>query len=102
MGEFVTVGNASDVRDGEISLLKAAGRPIAVASVGGALYALDDTCTHRGCSLSEGELEGTSVVCPCHGGTFDLATGAVLDGPPPAPVGTYPIRVAGDGIMVEI
>jgi nitrite reductase/ring-hydroxylating ferredoxin subunit len=57
-------------------------------------FAFDDTCTHEGCSLSKGHVEGSSIVCPCHAGTFDMASGEVLAGPPPRPVQTYKVQLA--------
>ncbi len=63
---------------------------VAVALVGGRLVAFDDTCSHRACPLSEGELDEQAVTCPCHRSRFDLATGEPLNGP-----ATEPIRIRG-------
>jgi 3-phenylpropionate/trans-cinnamate dioxygenase ferredoxin component len=52
-----------------------------VARVDGRLYAFDGLCTHQQCPLSAGLLEGTVIMCQCHGSKFDLRTGAVLRGP---------------------
>ena len=98
MGEFVPVGKLDDIADGEIAPFEAGDVKVAVANVDGTLYAIDDTCTHRGCSLAEGDVEGTSVVCACHGGEFDLGTGEVLGGPPTEPIHTYEVHVR-DGIV---
>ena len=84
--------------DGEMTSADLDGTPIAIACVDGQVYAVDDLCTHQQCSLSDGDLDGATVVCPCHFGQFDLATGAVLDGPPPTPVRTWPARVV-DGVV---
>ena len=81
--------------DGEMTAVDVDGVKVAVAHVEGRLYAVDDACTHMQCSLSGGDLEGTSVVCPCHFGRFDLRTGAVLEGPPPEPVRTWPVADVG-------
>lgn len=83
---------------GDLTSVTVDGRVIAVANVAGQLYAFDDVCTHAQCSLSEGELEGGNVVCPCHAGTFDVRTGAVVSGPPKVPVGSYPARLV-DGVL---
>lgn len=99
---YVTVGKSDAVPDGELALVDANGAPVTVANVDGQFYAIDDTCTHKQCSLADGELEGASVVCACHAGQFDLATGEVLAGPPPAPVSSYQVRVEGDDLQVEI
>lgn len=79
-------------REGEMVTTEVDGTIVAVARVDGALYAFADECTHQGCSLSDGDLEGRHVVCPCHMGTFDITTGSVVSGPPPEPVRTWPVQ----------
>lgn len=101
MTEFATVGKAADVPEGGLAAFDLGPERVAVAKVDGSYYAFDDTCTHRQCSLSDGDLEETSVICPCHAGTFDVRTGKVLAGPPPAPVRTYEVRVDGDHLQVS-
>ena len=55
------------------------GAEIAVARVGGTLYAFSDICTHRRCNLANGgEIDGTSIECECHGSVFSMETGEVL------------------------
>jgi nitrite reductase/ring-hydroxylating ferredoxin subunit len=98
--EFVAVCKADDLGDGEMTVVEAGGVKIAVANLDGALYAFDDGCTHRACSLAEGDLEESSVVCPCHGGAFDLESGEVVGGPPTEPIHTYEVRVEGG--MIEV
>lgn len=102
MAEFVEVGAAADLEEGEMARFDLAGNPVAVANVGGILYAFDDICSHRGCSLSEGELDDTSVICPCHGGGFDVTTGEVIQGPPTSPIRVYEARVEGDSLEVAV
>jgi nitrite reductase/ring-hydroxylating ferredoxin subunit len=72
-----------------------------VVSTDGKLYAFDDTCTHRGCSLARGRLDGTTVTCTCHGSQFDVTSGAVLHGPALQPVRSRPVQVQGDDLLVE-
>lgn len=102
MGDFITVSRASELGAGEVKAFKVADLKIAVAKVGEQLYAFGDTCTHRQCPLSKGELEETIVTCPCHGSQFDVSTGAVVRGPAEDPVDSYPVRVEGDAIQVEV
>ena len=73
----------------ELTTVEVDGVKVAVAVVDGVVLAVDDECTHMRCSLSAGELEGASVVCPCHFGRFDLRTGEVLAGPPDRPLRTW-------------
>ncbi len=102
MTQWIRLASTHDLADGDVASYEVGDRYVAVACVAGSYYALDDTCTHRGCSLSEGELDGTTLVCPCHAGEFDVRTGEVLDGPPPDPVATYPVRVSTDDIEIEV
>ena len=102
MGEFMTVTGAAEVGDGELASFDVAGKPVAVANVSGTLHAFGDTCTHAGCSLAAGELDGPVVTCPCHGSKFDVMTGQVLRGPAQKAVQSYPVRVENQTLQVEI
>jgi 3-phenylpropionate/trans-cinnamate dioxygenase ferredoxin component len=101
MGEFAAVSGAGDLREGEMRAFEVRGTKIAVANLGGEFHAFDDTCTHLGCSLAEGDLEETTVICPCHGSEFDVRTGEVLQGPAREPIETYETRVEGGRLEVE-
>jgi nitrite reductase/ring-hydroxylating ferredoxin subunit len=102
MPDFVTVGKLSDLEDVEIRSFEVDGQIIAVAVVDDKYYAFDDTCTHDHCSLADGDLSGTTVICPCHDCEYDINTGEVLDGPPPEPIIVYPVQVVGDEVQVEL
>lgn len=102
MGEFVTVEGVGGVREGELAGFNVGGERIAVANVSGRLHAFDDTCTHLGCSLAEGELEGEVVTCPCHGSRFDVTSGDVLRGPAQEPVRSYAVRVENEALQIEL
>ena len=78
------------------------GTRITLANVAGTLHAIDDTCTHRGCSLGDGKLDGSVVQCACHGSRFDVTSGAVVRGPAEEPVRSYPVHVADGEVEVEV
>lgn len=101
MSEWVKVAGAGDVTEGEINAYTVGNRTIAVANVDGDLQAFDDTCTHQGCSLSEGDLDGTIVECPCHGGRYDVMTGEVVGGPPPEPVDVFDVLEENGEIRIQ-
>lgn len=100
MAEFVTVGTTADLSDGDMRAFEVGGRRVTVARVGGSFHAFDDTCTHRQCSLAEGDLDEATVTCACHGSQFDVTTGAVLNPPATEPVRSYPVRVEGDNLQI--
>ena len=98
----VTVTALDQLGDRALAAFEVSGNRIAIARVGDALYAFGDTCTHRGCSLANGDLEATIVTCPCHGSQFDVTTGDVVRGPAGEPVRSYPIRLEGSEVRVEV
>lgn len=76
---------------------------ISVARVGGGLYAFDDlcTCAEPSCPLSGGLLEGTTIMCQCHGSRFDVTTGAVINGPATEALNMYAVREADGDVRVR-
>lgn len=98
--ELVSAGAAEALAEGGMVVVELGGAEVLVTRSGGELYALDNECSHRGCNLSDGEVEGHEVACPCHGAVFDLRSGAVLDGPAPTAQRTYPVRVVDGQIEV--
>ena len=102
MSELITVGGKDDVPEGEMRQYQVDGEDVAVANAAGELHAFSDVCTHRQCSLAEGDLEGTTVTCMCHGSQFDVTTGDVLGGPAVVPVQTFHVVVEGDDLKIGL
>lgn len=67
----------------------------------GVFHATSAACPHEGGPLGEGRLSRDAIVCPWHGFDFDRRSGACRADPALA-VTTYPVRVAGDALLVEI
>jgi len=99
---LVRIGNSKDVAPGQMRAFDVAGTKVSVASSEGSLYAFDDTCTHTGCSLAKGKLEGTTVTCACHGSQFDVTSGAVLRGPASRPVRSRLVQIEGGDLLAEV
>lgn len=57
--------------------------------------ALSPICTHLGCTV---EIQGSRIVCPCHGSTYDRE-GRVLQGPAERALTRYPATLS-DGVLV--
>jgi len=75
-------------------------RRVLVVNLNGAFHVVSDTCTHTGCRLSKGKLEGTVVFCPCHAAKFDVTTGAVLAPPAEIALEVFPVKVEGGAVWV--
>jgi len=102
MGRYVKAAAVDEVKPGESKLVELEGKSIALFNVDGTFYALDDACPHSGGPLSEGRLQGTRVTCSWHGSIFDVTDGKVLDEPATDNVASYPVRVVGADVEIEI
>ena len=98
---LVRVGSDPDIPAGEMLVVEVGGANVNVSNANGHLYAIDDTCTHMGCSLANGDLDGTTVTCACHGSQFDVATGTVLRGPAQRPVRSRAVQIEGGDLLIE-
>jgi nitrite reductase/ring-hydroxylating ferredoxin subunit/uncharacterized membrane protein len=99
-GDFVPVISQEELEENRPAKADAKGVAVVLVRQGEEVYALDDTCVHAGCSLAGGTLEGRSIVCPCHGSTYDLSDGSVIRGPATMPEPRYETRI-NEG-MVEV
>jgi 3-phenylpropionate/trans-cinnamate dioxygenase ferredoxin component len=99
---FVRAAAVGEVAPGVGKAVQVGGRRLALFLVDGRYYALDEECPHRGAPLSEGECAGAELICPWHDARFDLATGAVQCPPAKRGVTSYPVRIVGDEIQVDV
>ena len=60
---------------GACCVVQAGPRRLAIARVGSAYFALDNTCPHAGGSLGDGYVSRATLHCPQHDWPFDLTTG---------------------------
>jgi len=71
----IAKGSAKLYRDSNVVVSRAAD---------GTLKAYSTICTHAQCPINK--LDGTTLVCPCHGSQFDATTGKVLQSPATEPL----------------
>ena len=103
MGEFVKVATTAEMQNQPASkLVDAGGQAIALFQVAGSYYAIENLCSHRGGSLADGMLDGHEVTCPWHVARFDIRTGAHLCPPAPQGVKSFPVRINGSDIEIEV
>lgn len=98
---FLRATKRDEVPPGTVRELQLDGKVIALANVGGRLYAVNNVCLHRGGPLGQGELTGQTVTCPWHGWQYDVATGKALMNPSVG-VESYPVELRGDDIYVDV
>jgi nitrite reductase (NADH) small subunit len=102
MSEFVKVARTDEVPVGKARLVEIDGNEIALFNVDGTFHAIDNSCTHVGGPLCEGEIAGAEVTCPWHGAVFDVTNGQALGPPAGSNVNRYNVRVDGPDIEIEI
>jgi nitrite reductase/ring-hydroxylating ferredoxin subunit/uncharacterized membrane protein len=90
--EWRAAADAAQLPEGRPSRIVVDETPILLLRSGEEIYAIHDRCSHRGCSLSEGEVEGHEIVCGCHFSRFDLRDGSVTRGPATAPQPAFQVR----------
>ena len=78
------------------------GRDIALCTVGAAVYAIDNVCTHGQACLSDGFLDGHQIECPLHQGRFDVRSGQPLCEPVDEPLRSYPVKIEGGRVFVRL
>lgn len=100
--EFVHVMDVADLREGRMKSCMLGDREIVVCNVKGALFAVDNICTHALARMSEGRLRGDKLLCPLHGATFDVRSGAVLRGPATQPLAAHQVRIVAGAIEVAL
>lgn len=93
---------ADDLPTDDVLGVVIAGRDIAIYTVGDALYATDNTCTHGQARLCDGFLDGHEIECPLHQGRFDVRDGRPTGDPVTEPLRSYPVKVDGRRVYVQL
>ena len=78
------------------------GDAVAVYNIDGAFFVTEDLCSHGLASLSQGDLEGSRIYCPLHGGAFDVKTGAAVEYPCSMPIKTFKAWEEAGFVYVEL
>lgn len=99
---FTKVCATDDVAPGEMLRFEGGPEPILIANVDGEFFATQDTCTHEEWPLSEGFLEDGLIECSLHWAKFCARTGKAKTLPACVDLRTYPVRVEGDAVLVDL
>lgn len=99
---FVKAAAVDQVHEGQPLCADVGGQAVAIFKVGDSFFALDNTCSHAGGPLCEGTQQGNAIECPWHGSKFDVATGALKQGPAVRPQKKYSVRIKNEDIEVRL
>jgi 3-phenylpropionate/trans-cinnamate dioxygenase ferredoxin component len=103
-GTTIAVCPLAELEPGTMRLVEHEGTKIGVFNCDGAVYAIEDRCSHDDGPLAEGEFDtaACTVECPRHGSLFDLTSGRPKTLPAYAPVRTFATAVVDDTIVLEV
>ncbi|HUL63344.1 MAG TPA: non-heme iron oxygenase ferredoxin subunit [Burkholderiaceae bacterium] len=102
MSQWVAVGAFEDIDDEDVVRFDHGDRTFAVYRVGSSVYASDGLCTHEQAHLCDGFVLEHVIECPKHNGRFDIRDGRPLRAPVCIALKTYPAKVEGGQIFIEI
>lgn len=98
-GGKVLAGTLDTLTVGKGVVVSVGSKPAIVVNTAAGVKAFSAICPHLGCIVSWDETAG-NIVCPCHDGRFSSASGAVISGPPPAPLPALNTAVEGNDIYI--
>ena len=100
--EKIFVCKTTQISIGQMKKISVDGKDIVIVNIGGNYFAINDTCTHAGASLSEGKIEDSTIICDWHGAQFDCKNGKLIKFPAKInDLEVYNVIVEEDNILVE-
>ena len=100
---WVTACAINDVDEEDVIRFDHGNRTFAIyRSPDDKFYATDGKCTHEQVHLSDGLVMDDIIECPKHNGRFNYKTGAARGAPVCVNLRTYPVRIVGDNVLIEI
>lgn len=99
---MIDVASIKEIPIGKTKRIRLAnGQAVLLCNVAGAIFAVDDQCTHEDASLYLGCLKGEEIHCSLHGGRFNVKTGAPTHEPAEIALKTYKVTIAQERILLE-
>ena len=103
MPQWIDVCAAADIAEEDVLRFDKDGRTFALyRSMDNKYYATDGLCTHEQVHLADGLVIDNIIECPKHNGRFDYRTGAAKGAPVCVDLKTYPVKVEGGRVLLEI
>jgi 3-phenylpropionate/trans-cinnamate dioxygenase ferredoxin component len=99
--DFIEIGPA-DLPNGERLFVEISEKPIVIFNIAGTYFAIGDVCSHDEGPLGDGLLEDYSIVCPRHGGEFDVRSGKAQMLPAVVAIPAYPVKIVAGQIQIGI
>ena len=98
--QYRQVAHLAEIPQGEMLCVDFEDREILLCHTAEGVFAVDNLCTHADARLCEGRMKGSRILCPMHGGAFDVRDGSALTRPAFTPLRSYPVKLEDDWIMI--
>jgi Rieske Fe-S protein len=95
-GAAEPLAKVSAIPDGGGLIVASAG-VVLTRDAAGNVQGFSAVCTHQGCRVTS--VQGSNIVCPCHGSKFDVRTGEPTAGPAQRPLPAIEVSVVGDNVV---
>ncbi|HMV07742.1 MAG TPA: Rieske 2Fe-2S domain-containing protein [Cyclobacteriaceae bacterium] len=90
------------IQNNKPQLVIANGQRICLVNHNNRFFAVQDSCTHSGASLSQGSINYLGeIICPLHNYCFNLQTGQELSSRS-RDLKTYPVKIDDSGFFIGI
>ena len=99
---WIELAAVESIPEDDVIGIDAGGKSFALYMVDGEVYVTDNICTHGNARLCDGFLEGHEIECPLHQGKFDIRNGKAMCAPLTEDVITYPVKIEGARVFVEV
>jgi naphthalene 1,2-dioxygenase system ferredoxin subunit len=99
---WIDIASKADVPEEDVMGIDINSKSIALYQVDGEIFATDNICSHGNARLCDGFLEGHEIECPLHQGKFDIRNGKAMCAPLTEDIRTYPVKIEGDRVFIEI
>lgn len=103
MSNWIEACAADDIDVEDVIRFDHAGRTFAIyRSPEDSYHASDGLCTHEKIHLADGLVMDNVIECPKHNGRFDYKSGQALGAPVCVNLKTYPVKVEGGKVLIDI
>ncbi|VAW14881.1 Naphthalene 1,2-dioxygenase system ferredoxin component [hydrothermal vent metagenome] len=103
MANWVIACSTGDIENQDVIDFDYGGRAFAVYRCPrGEFFATDGLCTHAQVHLADGLVMDDLIECPMHNGRFNYKTGKAMGAPACVDLVTYPVRVKGGMVQIDI
>jgi len=103
MANWIEACSTDAIDEEDVIRFDHAGRTFAIyRSPENTFHATDGLCTHEKIHLADGLVMDDIIECPKHNGRFDYKTGAAKGAPACINLQTYPVKVDGTKVLIDI